>query len=90
MNASLSVIIRCTDTGTPPLHSSRLFTIKVEDVNETPTKIIMQGGMYPENRRAGVVATFSTVDPDDETEQREVGTGILVYYLNTQYDNCLL
>ncbi len=74
MNTSLSVVIRCTDTGIPTLYDDRKFTIQILDVNEAPDRIIMTGGKFPENTAAGVVAKFYTIDPDDQLTTREVIT----------------
>ena len=77
MNATLDIVIRCTDSGTPPLYRDQLFTIFIKNVNEKPTKIVVQGGVSPENRQEHVVASFFTVDPDDESVVTEVITCLL-------------
>jgi hypothetical protein len=72
MNTTLNVVIRCTDFGTPkPLFRNQPFIILIRNVNEKPTKIVMQGGVSPENRQQHVIANFSTFDPDDETQATE-------------------
>jgi hypothetical protein len=76
-NDTLGIVIRCIDSGSPPLFSDQSFTIIVQNVNEKPTKIVMQGGVSPENKEEHVVASFSTVDPDDENAVIEIFT----YYL---------
>ena len=44
------------------------FDIKVEDINEKPTDIILSDSLILENQPIGtVIGTFTTIDPDDPT-----------------------
>ncbi len=58
-----SVRIRTRDSGN--LFLEKVFSIRVNDVNESPTGISLSGNSLPENAAATArVGVFSTVDPD--------------------------
>ena len=73
--------------------------VVVTDVNEMPTSIHMQGGTVAENQAAGqLVAQFTTDDPDNDIEDRQVrargdhGTGLdddfLTRLSSTRWKTC--
>eukprot|EP00794_Sanderia_malayensis_P000603 gene603-1264_t len=63
---SLYVIsITCTDAGIPLLSLSKVFNIRIRDVNEPPTYLRLSNLVIPENARSGtVVGVFTSADPD--------------------------
>ena len=47
---------------------TKFFDIKVEDINEKPTDIMLSDSIILENQPIGtVIGTFTTIDPDDPT-----------------------
>ncbi|MBI5568940.1 MAG: tandem-95 repeat protein [Desulfomonile tiedjei] len=62
---TIDVTVRVTDSGTPELTFDKVFTIAVDDVNETPTDISLAGDIVAENLPADtVVGTLGATDPD--------------------------
>ncbi|KAL5009032.1 hypothetical protein ScPMuIL_014613 [Solemya velum] len=63
---SLSVMIRVTDSGQPPLSTDQEILITVDDVNEPPESVSLSRNKVPENCEIGfVVGKLSTTDPDN-------------------------
>ena len=62
----VNVSIECTDSGTPTLKYREDFTVIVKDENEAPSDIILSSFVVLENQNSGVIATISTIDPDNE------------------------
>lgn len=63
--SSYSVRIRTTDNGTGNLTYEEVFTITLNNVNETPTDIALSAASVQENQASGTaVGNFSTTDPD--------------------------
>jgi hypothetical protein len=60
-----SIRVRSTDSGISPLSFDKIFTITINDLNETPTDILLSSSDVDENKIIGtVVGSFSTSDPD--------------------------
>ncbi len=58
-----TVTLRVTDPG--GLSTTKTFTIRVQDVNETPTSLALSRATIAENSKAGTtVGTFSAKDPE--------------------------
>ncbi|XP_028399274.1 protocadherin Fat 4-like [Dendronephthya gigantea] len=60
-----NVSIECTDSGSPTLKLVQDFTAIVRDINEAPSDIVLSGLTVLENRDKAVIATISTIDPDN-------------------------
>ncbi|KXJ22728.1 Spondin-1 [Exaiptasia diaphana] len=62
---SFDITIRSTDNGVPAMHLDKTFTIKVTDVNESPTDIQLSSTSVDENSDMDTtVGMLSTADPD--------------------------
>ncbi|MEJ2706184.1 MAG: cadherin domain-containing protein [Anaerolineales bacterium] len=60
-----SIRVRSTDSGISPLSFDKIFIITINDLNETPTDILLSSNNVDENKITGtVVGSFSTLDPD--------------------------
>lgn len=62
---SIDVIVRCYDSGSPPLYLEKTLTINIMDENEAPTSIRLSGSTVAENSGIVVIGTLDTVDPDN-------------------------
>ena len=63
---SYKVSINTTDSGLPPLSFVETLELRVQDVNEAPTSIILDGNTVRENSRVGTpVGNLSVEDPDN-------------------------
>ena len=72
--SQLSIVIRSTDSGTPPLHLDKSFTVKITDVNEAPTLVWLASSTVNENSPIGTtVGSLQTTDPDNK-RQRQIQT----------------
>ena len=71
--------VRSTDSGSPPRAFRKKFTIKVVDVNEEPSALLLKGNKVKENSPKGTpVGTLSAVDPDNAATNRQTLTFTLV------------
>lgn len=62
----LSVTIRTTDDGVPPMWLERTFPIKIVDVNDPPEQIQLSNSVVYENATIGViVGELTAIDGDD-------------------------
>lgn len=69
--SQLSIVVRSTDTGTPPLHVDKAFTVKISDVNEAPTLVWLATSNVDENSPVGTtVGSLQTTDPDNERSRQ--------------------
>ncbi|XP_028399271.1 protocadherin Fat 4-like [Dendronephthya gigantea] len=66
-----NVSIECTDSGSPRLKLVQDFTVTIRDINEAPSDIVLSGLTVLENRDKAVIATISTIDPDNEIGMRQ-------------------
>ncbi|GAB2881310.1 cadherin domain-containing protein [Nocardioides pacificus] len=63
--SSYPIRVRVTDAGTPGLSREETFTVRVSDVNESPTGLAVAPATLAENRPAGTtVGTVSAADPE--------------------------
>ena len=64
--ASHTVTLKSTDNGTPPLSVTKIIELRVEDVNEAPTDIILSKDNVTEDSPIGaVVGSLTVMDPDN-------------------------
>jgi len=62
---SFLVGVRSTDDGNPSLSFTKYFTIRIVDVNEKPTDLVISSTSVAENSDIGTaVGTFDTIDVD--------------------------
>ncbi len=62
---SYSIRVRTTDNGTTPLSYEEVFTISINDINETPSDIILSETTVDENEPVGtIVGILTSTDPD--------------------------
>ena len=60
------VIINTTDSGSPPLSFLETLELRVQDVNEAPTSVMLDGNSVFENSPVGtVIGNLSVEDPDN-------------------------
>ncbi len=62
--AEPSVAIQVTTTDAGGLTYSENFTVTVENVNETPTDIVLSNASVAENAAGAVIGTLTATDPD--------------------------
>ncbi|XP_065192577.1 cadherin-23-like [Sycon ciliatum] len=63
---TLTIRVRTTDSGTPPLSYEKDFVISVIDVNEIPTSLHISGNHIDENSPSNTaIGALSTLDPDN-------------------------
>ena len=70
--SSYSITVEAKDDGSPRLASVSVLNITVMDSNDSPTRLIFQGGLIPEftkhsfegTRNGSVIGNFTTVDED--------------------------
>ncbi|WP_194287226.1 cadherin repeat domain-containing protein, partial [Tritonibacter aquimaris] len=60
--AEIDLEVTVTDAG--GLSTSESFTIAVEDVNEAPAEVTLEGGTVAENAAGAAIGTLSIMDPD--------------------------
>ncbi|MEM6694915.1 MAG: carbohydrate-binding domain-containing protein [Pseudomonadota bacterium] len=63
--AEAEIALEVTATDQSGASLSETFTVKVEDLNEGPTAVSLDGSSVAENAAGAVVGTLSGVDPDD-------------------------
>ena len=64
--------VRSTDKSVNPLSITRVFNIRIEDVNERPSSISLDNLSFKENCNQGtVVANITVTDPDNSPQQRQ-------------------
>ncbi|XP_060077517.1 protocadherin Fat 4-like [Ylistrum balloti] len=67
VDRSVTVSIRCTDSGSPPLTFTKEFIFDVGDKNEEPTNIVLSHTEVSNTASPGDVVGFITVkDPDNQ------------------------
>ncbi|XP_062505201.1 protocadherin Fat 4-like isoform X3 [Corticium candelabrum] len=72
----LSIVVRSTDTGTPPLSVDKAFTVQVTDVNEAPTRVWLSSTKVDENSGMDTtIGSLQTADPDSE-RRRQIKTRV--------------
>ena len=72
----LSIVVRSTDTGTPPLYVDKAFTVQITDVNEAPTLVWLASTKVDENSGIDTtVGNLQTTDPDNE-RPRQIKTPV--------------
>lgn len=65
-NKMLSVTIRSTDDGVPPMWLERTFSITIVDVNDPPEQIQLSNSIINENATVGtVIGELTAIDGDD-------------------------
>ena len=63
---TLTIRVKVTDSGTPPLSREQNFVIKVINVNEKPTQVHISNSQIDENSPSNtLVGKLSTSDPDN-------------------------
>ncbi|XP_012556552.2 protocadherin Fat 4 isoform X1 [Hydra vulgaris] len=76
MSSHETINIVCTDSGSPPKSLQKIFTINVEDVNESPKEILLTNNNVPENCIC-VFGHFSVIDPDkDDSHNLTITSGM--------------
>ena len=62
----LSVTVRSTDDGVPPMWLEKVFSITILDVNDPPEQVALSNSVVYENATAGaVIGELTAVDGDD-------------------------
>ena len=80
---SYNVRLRCADNGVPSKSIEKDITIRIIDVNEAPSGIILTSGVVSENQGPVSVGRLVVTDPD-RTQQRfalSVTTRNLPFYV---------
>ena len=73
------IIVRSTDSGSPPLFVEKSFTVQVKDVNEVPTAVRLSNGKVTENGALNtVVGTLTATDPDNFKSVRQTFTYTII------------
>ncbi|NCT42567.1 MAG: type I secretion C-terminal target domain-containing protein, partial [Microcystis aeruginosa G11-09] len=73
--SSYSIRLRTTDVG--GLSYEQTFTVKISNVNESPTSLVLSNNILPENSgNNSLIGTLSTIDPDvGDTHNYSLVTG---------------
>ncbi|XP_059161145.1 protocadherin Fat 4-like [Physella acuta] len=75
----ISIKLKVTDSGQPPLSFEKDVTIQVLDVNEAPSALTLSRNLVSEDAVVGVeIGSFITTDPDNKGEMRQKFTYELV------------
>ena len=73
------IIVRSTDSGSPPRYFDKTFDVRVLDVNEIPTAVALPSNDVPENSAKGtLVGSLTTTDPDNQATVRQTFTYTLI------------
>ena len=63
---SYDAVVRCYDSGNPPLYFQKTLKIVILDVNEAPYDITLSNSEVSENAGIVAVGLLNTADPDNE------------------------
>jgi hypothetical protein len=69
--SQISIVVRSTDSGRPPLHVDKSFTVMITDVNEAPSLVWLASSKVNENSPIGTtVGSLQTTDPDNKRQRQ--------------------